>query len=227
MVQRKRSSAVRPRRIRLLLVDRQQTFTDVLRFFLAAQPGLAVMGTARNAQEAIRMVKRCPPDLVIASVTKSHQENFDSAKLLLENIPEIKLLGINFSSASRQACALIKAGARGVVPTSSPISELVRAIEVIARGGFFNSSAIASSVKGQGCSIPGIHANGITQLSERQRRVLALIAAGCSNKEMSDLLKLSVRTVEKHREFLVAKLRIRSVAGLTKCAIRNGLASLD
>jgi two-component system nitrate/nitrite response regulator NarL len=121
---------------------------------------------------------------------------------------------------------IIKAGARGYVLKDAPPDELLRAIESVHHGEAFFSQPVAQIALNQYVT-ESDKADPLSKLSEREREVLALIAEGKSNKEIAMHLGIGVRTTETHRERIMRKLNIHSVAGLTKFAIAHGIVSLE
>jgi DNA-binding NarL/FixJ family response regulator len=120
---------------------------------------------------------------------------------------------------------IVKAGARGYVLKDTPPEELVQAIETVNAGEAYFSPSVARIALNQYVAESDSN-SPLTRLSEREREVLVQIAEGKSNKEIASQLNLGVRTVETHRERIMRKLDIHSVAGLTKFAIANGMVSL-
>jgi len=121
---------------------------------------------------------------------------------------------------------IIQAGAHGFISKEAPPDELLRAIESVYAGEPFFSPEIAKAALDQLVSSGG-KKDPFAQLTSREREVLVLIAEGQSNKEIANKLGIGVRTIETHRERIMRRLDIHSVAGLTKFAIANGMISID
>jgi DNA-binding NarL/FixJ family response regulator len=121
---------------------------------------------------------------------------------------------------------VIQAGAHGYVSKEAPSEEVIRAIESVHAGEPYFSEEIARAALNEFVSSGG-KKEPFSQLTSREREVLVLIAEGRSNKEIADGLGIGVRTIETHRERIMRRLNIHSVAGLTKYAIANGLVSLE
>ncbi len=121
---------------------------------------------------------------------------------------------------------IVKAGARGYVLKDAPPDELIQAIETVTDGEAYFSPSVARIALNQYVSESDQN-DPLSRLSDREREVLVHIAEGLSNKEIATMLGIGVRTIETHRERVMRKLDIHSVAGLTKFAIAHGLISLD
>ena len=149
----------------------------------------------------------------------------EATKLLRRELPNVKVLILSMHSNTDYVLRIIQSGARGYVLKEASLEELVRAIETVDSGGAFFSPDVARVALNQ-----FVHPTGErsipSQLTNREREVVIHLAEGLSNKEVANALGIGVRTVETHREHIIRKLNIHSVAGLTKFAISKGLIVL-
>jgi two-component system nitrate/nitrite response regulator NarL len=145
---------------------------------------------------------------------------------LRKQVPQSKVLILSMQSNREAVLRIIKAGARGYVLKDAPTDELVHAIEMVYGGDAYFSGPVAKIALNQYVT-DADETRPVAKLSEREREVLALIAEGKSNKEIAVHLGIGVRTTETHRERIMRKLDVHSVAGLTKFAIANGISSLE
>ena len=146
-------------------------------------------------------------------------------ELLRRELPNIKVLFLSMHSNTEYVLRIIQSGARGYVLKEASLEELMRAIETVDSGKTFFSPNVASVALNE--FVRGSREGPTSsQLTNREREVLIHIAEGLSNKETASALGVSVRTVETHRERIMEKLNIHSVAGLTKFAISKGLIIL-
>jgi DNA-binding NarL/FixJ family response regulator len=200
-----------------------------LRQVLESKPGYAVTGDIGDSSKAFPLILQFRPGLLLIDSqilgVPSNQivERIGSAGL------ETKVIAFTSRTDRVSIIRMLKAGARGyVLKTSSP-TELLRAIDVVLRGGTYLSPSVAEIVSGlatredRGSDLrrPG------ELLSARETEVLQAIVAGKQNKEIATELHVTVRTIESHRSQLMKKLDLRSVASLTKYAIREGLTPMD
>ncbi len=146
-------------------------------------------------------------------------------EVLRRELPQIKVLILSVHNNREYIFRVIQAGAHGYVSKEAPPEEVLRAIEQVYGGEPFFSEDIARAALNEFVSSGG-KKEPFAQLTSREREVLVLIAEGKSNKEIADRLGIGVRTIETHRERIMRRLNIHSVAGLTKYAIANGLVSL-
>ena len=196
---------------------------------LSAQDDLEVVGEAADGQEALRKAKELRPDLVLMDISMPKMTGLEAVTLLRKRVPDSKIVILTMHDNREYIARMIRLGARGYLLKDTSPAELIRAIKLIHAGEVFFSPAVsrvlldelADGKKGQSLSAKA------AELSEREREVLVLIADGRSNKEIAARLGVGVRTVETHRERIMRKLNIRTVAGLTKFAIANGMVELS
>jgi two-component system nitrate/nitrite response regulator NarL len=213
-------------RIRVMVVDDHPVVRRGISLCLSRQPQIAIVGEAGDGREAIRLARELQPDLILMDIDMPQMSGLAVAELLQREMPRVKVLILSMHSNSDYVVRIIQSGARGFILKEAPAEELVRAIEMVNAGDAYFSPDVArvalnKFVQGSG------HAVEAPPLTSREREVLMLIADGLSNKEIACQLSVGVRTVETHRERIMRKLDIHSVAGLTKYAISTGLVTLE
>jgi DNA-binding NarL/FixJ family response regulator len=214
------------KKIKVLIVDDHPVVRKGLWSCLDSRPGLKVVGEATNGNEAIKQIAALEPDVVLMDISMPEMDGLEVTEKLHKDLPELKVLVLSVQSDRQTVLRIIRAGARGYVLKESSPDDLVKAIELVHAGEAFFSPSVARIALNQYVSELD-ESDPASRLSDREREVLVLIASGKSNKEIANDLGIGVRTIETHRERIMRKLNIRSVAGLTKFAIANGLASLD
>lgn len=213
------------KRIKLLLVDDHPVVRMGIISCLARHEHLQIAGEAADGQEALRKARELMPDIMLMDIDMPQMDGLAVTELLRKEIPKIKVLILSMHSNTEYVMRIIQSGASGYVLKDSPTEELVRAIETVNAGEAFFSPEVARTALNKYVRGGGENAGG--QLTHREREVLVQIAEGLSNKEIASKLGVGVRTVETHRERIMRKLNIHSVAGLTKFAISKGLISLN
>jgi two-component system nitrate/nitrite response regulator NarL len=180
-----------------------------LRGFLAQQKHIEVLGEAADGKEALTKTKQLSPDLVLMDMDLPKLGGLSVAKILDTKKSVTKVLLFSSHIHRQLAQQVAQSGARGFISKQASAAELLQAIEIVAAG--------ATYFSGQ---------EGVNKLTACEREVLVAIVEGLTSKQVALRLGVTVRTVETHREKIMSKLKIRSVAGLTRFAIQEGLTSL-
>ena len=213
-------------KIRVLLADDHPVVRKGLQSCLARQDSLKVVGEAADGDEALAKALELLPDVVLLDISMPRRDGLAVAAALRKEAPQVKVLILSVHNNKEYIFRIIQAGAHGYISKEASPEELLHAIEAVYRGETFFSPEIAKAALNQLVNNGGKR-EPFAQLTGREREVLVLIAQGQSNKEIASNLGIGVRTIETHRERIMRRLDIHSVAGLTKFAIANGLISLD
>jgi two-component system nitrate/nitrite response regulator NarL len=211
--------------IKILVADDHPVVRKGLQTCLAREPRIKIVGEAADGEEALRKARELSPHVVVMDISMPGMSGLEVTEQLRKEAPAVKVLIISMHKNRDAIFRVIQAGANGYVSKEAPPEELLRAIEKIYEGGTFYPEEIASAVLAEYLRSGG-KKEPFAQLTGREREVLILIAEGQSNKEIADKLGIGVRTIETHRERIMRRLSIHSVAGLTKYAIANGLITL-
>jgi DNA-binding NarL/FixJ family response regulator len=210
----------------VLLADDHQLMRQGLRSMLDEQENLRVVGEADEGRTAVRLAKELRPDLVIMDVTMPDLNGIDATRQIRSENPRVKVIALSMHAERQFVMEMLGAGASGYLPKDCPFDELLAAISAVIRGDTFLSPKVTGLlVKEVVGGVPEAGAFCGT-LSPREREVLQLVAEGKSSKEIALMLHLSSKTVEGHRRQIMDKLKLYSVAELTRYAIREGVTSL-
>lgn len=215
-------------KIRLLLVDDHPIVLDGLKSHLSAHADLAVAGEATDGEQALRKARQLSPDIILLDISMPRLNGLEFMETLRRESPAARVIVLTMHDSPEYITQTIRLGARGYLLKDTSPAELIRAIKAVHAGEVYFSAVVSrmvveTAVKG------GFQSEGrrMDPLTEREHEVLALIAEGLSNKEIAGRLQLGVRTIETHRERIMRKLNVHSVAGLTRFAIARGLVKLD
>jgi two-component system nitrate/nitrite response regulator NarL len=210
--------------IRIMLVDDHPVVRKGLALCLAQHPNLQIVGEAADGQEALSKAKQMAPDIIVMDIDMPHMDGLAVTEVLRKELPNVKVLIMSMHRHTEYVLRILQSGARGYVLKDATPEELVKAIETVNTGEPFFSRDVARLALNQ--FVRGGNGGNGTNLTNREREVLTQIAEGLSNKEIASRLGVGVRTVETHRERIMRKLNIHSVAGLTKYAISKGFITL-
>ncbi len=214
------------KKIRILIADDHPVVRKGLWSCLSAKTNFKIVGEASDGVDTIQKVKELAPDVVLMDIDMPQKDGLEVTNVLRKESPNVKVLILSMQSNRDTVLRIIKAGARGYVLKDAPTDELARAIESVNAGEAFFSPSVAQIALNQYLTDTD-DTKPLAKLSERESEVVALIAEGKSNKEIAMHLGIGVRTIETHRERIMRKLDIHSVAGLTRFAIANGLITMD
>jgi DNA-binding NarL/FixJ family response regulator len=211
--------------IRVLVADDHAVVREGIRTVLAARPEFAVVGEAADGAEALVLSEEHHPDVVVLDITMPGESGLHVTARLRQRLPETRVLILSMHDRTEYVLEAVRAGASGYLLKDASPREVRDAVEAIYRGETYFCPAVLQRL---GAALRGElereeKRGTLELLTPREQEVLSLIAEGHTNKEAAARLGISPRTVETHRESLMRKLRIRTVAGLTRFAIESGL----
>lgn len=217
---------VSAKKIKILVADDHPVVRKGLQSCLARQDRLKIVGEASDGDEALKKTRELSPDVVLMDISMPGMNGLAVTEVLRKESPAVKVLVLSVHNNRDYIFRIIQAGAHGFISKEAPPDELLKAIESVYAGEPFFSPEIAKAALNQLVTSGG-KKDPFAQLTGREREVLVLIAEGQSNKEIATKLGIGVRTIETHRERIMRRLDIHSVAGLTKFAIANGMISIE
>lgn len=211
---------------RILIVDDHSIVRRGLRALLASQPGLEVCCEASTGLEAVNLVRKSKPDLVILDLTMPDMNGLDATRAIHEESPDASVLVLSMHFSDELAREILRAGALGYVLKSDAERDLLAAVDHMRhRQPFFTGQLAASMVQtfvdGVGTQLETGHA--AATLTPREVEILQALAEGKSNKQVASALHVSTRTVESHRHHIMRKMGFESFSDLVRFAVRNNL----
>jgi DNA-binding NarL/FixJ family response regulator len=209
----------------VLLVDDHEVVRKGVRALIESRPEYEIVGEADNGREAVEMSAEFRPDLVVLDISMDGMNGLEATRQIIQASPESQVLILTMHDSETIASQALEAGARGYVLKSDAGRDLVAALDALRHNRLFFTSKVGELVlKDYGKD--GKHRLGRTrlqQLTPREREVFQLLAEAKSNKEVADVLGISLKTVEAHRSKVMSKLGLHSVAELVRVAIREGV----
>jgi two-component system, NarL family, response regulator NreC len=213
--------------IRILLADDHTVMRSGLRLLLERQPNLTVVGEAADGRQAVELAASEKPDVVVMDIAMPHLNGVEAARQIVNRAPLTAVVILSMHSDESYVIRSLKAGARAYLLKDSAESDLISAIHAITEGKSFFSPLVRRILKEDYMrALTDMGAEDTYELlTTREREVLQLVAEGKSNKEVANLLNLSLYTVETHRTHILQKLNIHSVPELILYAVRKGIIS--
>jgi DNA-binding NarL/FixJ family response regulator len=209
--------------IKVLVADDHMIVRSGIRQVLESEPGFEVVGEAGTGSEAWALAAKLQPDVIVLDISMPGESGLQVAARLRQRSPLPRVLILSMHDNAEYVLESVRAGADGYLLKDAAATELRSAIRTVCRGESYFSPPIASRLREALRGEHETHAGSLAQLTAREREVLQGVARGRTNKEMAAELGISYRTVETHRESLMRKLQIRTVAELTRFALGAGI----
>lgn len=209
-------------KIQVFLADDHKILRESLVILLSQQENIEVVGAAGDGQDAYRQILELKPDIAVLDISIPRLNGLDLAEKLKTELPEVKVVILTMHKSGEFVSKALCAGVRGYVLKDNALEELIECIELVYAHKIYLSQDITGIV------VEGFVHNsretidtGECAISSREREILQLLAEGKSNKYISDLLSLSIKTVETHRANIMRKLGFKSITDLVLYAVRN------
>jgi DNA-binding NarL/FixJ family response regulator len=213
---------------KVLLVDDHAILRDGLKMVLDAQPGITVVGEAENGREALDLVEELHPDVVVMDIAMPQMNGAEATRQIKRRFPQTRVVILTMHENQQYLMQIVNAGATGAVLKRSAGSELVTAVKAAARGeSFFSPSMASMLLEDYRVRLQEDEPDDADMFTEREREVLQLVAEGKTNKEISDLLTVSIKTVQTHRAHIMEKLGAHDRTDLVRYAMRKGIITGD
>jgi DNA-binding NarL/FixJ family response regulator len=209
---------------RILLADDHEIVREGLRAMIEQQAGWEICGDAATGREAVAQAEKLKPDVVIMDIGMPELNGLEAARQIKKASPEVEVLIFTANETEEVLRQVFQTGARGYLLKGEANKHLIPALEMLRKHRTYFSSKVSEMIFSG--SLQGRMGTEEGTLTPRERETVQLIADGKSNKEVASIFGISVKTVETHRATIMRKLRLDSVAGLVKYAIRNGIVQV-
>jgi two-component system response regulator NreC len=213
--------------IRIVLADDHVVMRNGLRLLLERQPDFEVVGEAADGRQTVEICDSLKPGVVVLDIAMPNLNGMEAARQICAKLPKTSIVILSMHSDEGYVLRALKAGARAYLLKDSAEADLINAIRVVTEGKAFFSPAISKMLVDD--YVHRLQQRGVEDsyelLTTREREILQLLAEGKSNKEVANILSLSLYTVETHRGNILQKLNLHSVPELILYAVRKGVIS--
>jgi len=213
-------------KIKILLADDHRIVREGIRSLLEKSDLLEVIAEAENGREAVQLAKDLCPDVILMDIAMPLLNGLEATHQIRRDCPDIKVLALSVHDDEEYIRQMLAFGAMGYITKYAASDELVQAIITVFQGEMVLSPAITRLVVEDYLRWADIQQEGSDKLSPREREVLQLIAEGHKNKEISDILKISIKTVKAHRNNLMQKLDLHTQGDLIRYAIQKKIIEI-
>lgn len=206
----------------IIIADDHKIVREGLRSLIKDKLGYEVIAEAEDGLKAVELAIQLVPDIVIMDITMPGLGGIEATRRILKQMHAIKIIALSMHSDKRFVAEMINAGASGYLLKDCAFEEVADAINTVLAKHIYVSPGIKNF------SIKELESDlSASRLTTREREVLQLVSEGKSTKEIAELLHISIKTIEKHREHIMRKLNIHTIAELTKYALRFGISYLE
>jgi DNA-binding NarL/FixJ family response regulator len=210
-------------RIRILLADDHTVVRDGLRSLLEREPDMEIVAEAADGRECLQMAIQHTPQVAIVDVAMPMMNGIEAARRIAAEAPETAVLMLSMHQDESYVLRALRAGAKGYLLKDSPRSDVLDGVRSVARGRSFVSRKISIMLQEE--YVHQLNSRGLEDsyelLTPREREILQLLAEGRTNKEVANLLNISLTTVETHRGHILQKLSLHSTPDLILYAVRK------
>ena len=212
--------------VRILIADDHEVVRHGIRALLESHTGWEVAGEAVTGRQALEEARRLAPDVVIMDISMPDMNGLEATRQIRKEVPDSEVLILSVHDSEQLVREVLEAGARGYVLKSDAGRDLIAAVETLCHHKpFFTAKVSEMMLEGFLKAGSGSDSGKATlgSLTSREREIVQLLAEGQSNKEIADILRISVKTVETHRSHIMTKLNLHSMSDLVRYAVRNQL----
>ena len=212
--------------VKVLLVDDHKIVRDGIIKLLGGRDDIKIIGEAANGKEAIDFCDSETPDVILMDIAMPDMNGIEASHQILKKHSKCRIIILSMHADKLFVSRAFAAGVSGYLLKDCDIDEIVEAIQSVAAHKTYVSPLVAGTVvEGFRESIKNMPTDEAEVLTDREREVLQLIAEGKTSKEIASSLDLSTKTIDAHRQQIMDKLNIHSIAGLTRYALKHGIVS--
>lgn len=209
--------------IRVLIADDHIIVRSGLRLLLQAEPDIEVVGEASDGREALNLVEKHLPDVVLMDISMPGMDGLEATRLIKASWPQINVLVLTMHRSDEYFFEMLKAGASGYILKGAETSDLIHALRVVGRGEVFLYPTMTQKLVKDYLNFTQWGQESRSSLSPREKEIMRLLSEGCSSKEIAEKLVISPSTVHSHRSNIMTKLGLNNRRELIQYARGRGL----
>ena len=217
------------KKIKVVLADDHRLFRDGIKSLLTSTPNIEIVGEVSTGKDLVILLQKLKTDIVFTDISMPDMSGIEATKIISEKHSDVSVIILSMHINEEYILDSIKAGAKGYLHKDTNRDELLEAISNVFKGEeYYNKDIreiIFKSYVNQ-TKLKSRNVNKKTKLTEREFEIIKLIAEGFLNKEISDKLNISIRTVDTHKSNIFHKLKLRSSIDIVKYAIKNGIVKI-
>lgn len=213
--------------IRIVIADDHRMIREGITSILADNKNVQVVSYAATGEKALAKVKKHKPDLLVTDISMAGMNGLEVAEKVIMEFPDTKVLVLSIYDNEDYVVKSIDIGCSGYLMKSAEPSEINEAINTIYKGGKYYGKSISQTMMQNFSKKPSVNkSEGQASITKREKEIINLICDGKTTKEISELLFISISTVNTHRTNLFVKLKVSNVAQLIRCSLKNGLVTM-
>lgn len=210
-------------KLKIALVDDHEMFRSGIKLILSEKTDWEIIIEAVNGKEFLTQLRCVQPDIVLMDISMPEMDGYNTSKIAMMEFPDLNIIALSMLSDEEYYYKMIEAGVKGFVLKNSGVEELYRAIEEVAKGNNYFAQDLLRKIV---MSLNSKELDKKLKLNDKEKEILHLICNGFTNKEISEKLYLSVKSIEKYRTGLLQKTDTRNSAHLVMHAILNKLIEI-
>lgn len=219
-------------KVKVYIIDDHKLFVEGISSLLAEEEGLELMGYSLSAREFLSRFDEVQPDVYLVDINMPEINGIELSKTIMEKRPDARILALTMFDDYEYVEKMIRTGVNGYVLKTASLNELVQAVKTVAGGEKFLGTKIQQLIFNKiGAQNPienkPKEVKPHSLLSDREKEILALVAREYSNQEIAEKLFISERTVQTHRKNIFSKTKAKTIVGLIKYAVQNGIVNYD
>ncbi len=210
--------------IRLILADDHELYRDGFTEMLKKEPGIEVVGEAKNGEELIQLTRQLRPDIIVVDILMPVMNGLEATKLIQAQFPEIRIIALSMSNEDNLLIQMMEAGAQGYLLKNAHKTEIIEAIKTVDKGGNYfckdTTTKLTRILSHNG-------AKPEQKFSDKELAIIKLICKEYTSQQIADELKHSVRTIDSYRKNILEKMQVRTPLGLVMYAIKNKIFDME